>query len=379
MTSDETMVELPGPIFHANWRAFENKEALITTVEYPLYTDARITGEMSAGFGPYKFLNTVPSECRPGVLNPSIVLRADIYLENNLPRMTATDTAKYHGGLFQDEIAALVSLCLGVRVKAAGESRRFDPKGDPLGRPQATRFRSEPTMNLGDRHLKLPGSVGSHSLEGLHPIKLLPKLSPEDTIGIVRAARFYQDALWIAESEPALAWLMFVSALEVGASIWHKGYDTPVSKLQASKPELYKLLEKTGIEGLAEDVAAEIVHTLGVTKKFIEFSLNFLPEPPESRPAVSAQIDWSRSSMKTALGKIYGYRSDALHGGIPFPGPMSFGASMVGDCLAEKPMGLACATLHGVWLAKDTPMLIHMFEYITRGVLVNWLSSLKAS
>jgi len=291
--------------------------------------------------------------------------------------MNETDTSNYHGGWFQDEIAALVSLCLGIRVRAADESRRFDGGGDPLGRHQAFRFRSEPTMNLGERRLKLPNSVGDHYLKNISPIKLLPKLSREEAIVVIRAARLYQDALWVAESEPALSWLMFVSALEAGANMWHKGDDTPVSELKESKPDLYSILENTGIEGLTESVAKEIVHTLGATNKFIKFVMKFLPDPPEKRPREWAKISWSRTSMKAALGKIYEYRSNALHGGIPFPAPMCNGGMMIEGCMVEKPTGLACSTLGGVWLAEDTPMLLHMFEYIARGVLINWISSLR--
>ncbi|WP_445357660.1 hypothetical protein ACJJIC_18995 [Microbulbifer sp. ANSA002] len=377
MNEEVTEVDSSGPISCTNWKAFENREAHRATIEYPLYTDARIIGEISEGYGPYKFLNTVPGDDRPGLLKPSIILRVEFHLENNLAQMNETDTSNYHGGWFPDEIAALVSLCLGIRVKAADESRRFDQGGDPLGRPQTFRFRREPTMSLDDRQLKLPNSVGAHSLENLTPIKNLPNLSGREAIAVIRAARLYQDALWIGESEPALSWLMLVSALESGANMWHQGDDSPVSKLEASKPNLYSILENTGVEGLTEIVANEIVHTLGATSKFIKFILKYLPEPPEKRPLAWAQIPWSRTFMRSALGKIYEYRSNALHGGIPFPAPMCSGEIIIGNCMAEKPTGVACQTLGGVWLAEDTPMLLHMFEYIARGTLINWIKSLE--
>ncbi|MCG9711776.1 hypothetical protein L1D29_02950 [Shewanella insulae] len=377
MNEEVKEVDSSGPISCANWKAFEKGEPLRAIVEYPLYTDARVIGEISEGYGPYRFLNTVPGDDRPGLLKPSIILRVEFHLGNDLPQMNETDISNYHGGWFPDEIAALVSLCLGIRVKAADESRRFDQGGDPLGRPQAFRFRREPTMSLDDRRLKLPNAVGAHSLEDLTPIKYLPNLSGEEAIVVIRAARLYQDALWIGESEPALSWLMLVSALEAGANMWHQGDDSPVSKLEASKPNLYNLLESTGVEGLTENVANEIVHTLGATNKFIKFVLEYLPEPPEKRPLQWGQIPWSRTFMRSALGKIYGYRSNALHGGIPFPAPMCNDGMIVENCMAEKPTGLACSTLGGVWLAEDTPMLLHMFEYIARGTLINWIKSLE--
>lgn len=376
MDDNKKEVDISGPVSCINWKAFERHAELKTIVEYPIYTDARIIGEITEGYGPYKFLNTVPSDDKPGSLRPSIILRAEIYLNNDRPQMDATDTSNYHGGRFSDEIAALVSLFLGVRAKAADESRRFYKNCDPLGQPQAFRLRNEPTMSLSDSRLKIPSSVGTHSLEHLFPMKLLPSLSAEEAIAVIRAARLYQDALWIAESEPALSWLMFVSAIETAANVWHTGEDTPVSKLAASKPDLYRMLEDTGVDGLSESVANEIIHSLGATSKFTKFVLEFLPAPPEKRPVDWAQISWSRTQMKTALGKIYGYRSDALHGGIPFPAPMCIGGMIHGDCMAEKPTGLAVSTLGCVWRAEDTPMLLHIFEYITRGVLTKWIMNL---
>lgn len=379
MNDNKEEFDISGPVSCANWKAFERHAELKTIVEYPLYTDARILGDITEGYGPYKFLNTVPAEDRPGLLTPSIILRAEIYLDNDHPKMDETDTSIYHGGWFSDEIAALVSLFLGIRTKAADVSRRFDKDCDPLGRPQAFRFRNAPTMSPPCSRLKIPSSVGEHSLDSLYPMKLLPRLNRDKATAVIRAARLYQDALWIAESEPALSWLMFVSALETGANMWHNGEDSPASKLAASKPDLYKMLEDTGIDGLSERVANEISSSLGATSKFTKFVLKFLPAPPETRPVEWAQISWTKSQMRSALSTIYNYRSKALHGGIPFPAPMCLEGMVYGDCIAEKPTGLAFSSLGGVWLAEDTPMLLHVFEYITRRVLTKWILSLEAA
>lgn len=378
MNVETTEVDHSVPISSANWKAFENGESLKTTVEYPLYTDAKITGEIAEGYGPYKFLNTVPMEDHPGLLQPSIILRAEFYLlGDDLQQMNETNASNYHGGCFPDEIAALVSLCLGIRVKAADVTRCFDQDGDPLGRPKAFKSRSAPTMSLGDRQLKLPNSVGAHSLDNLTPIKILPELSGKKSITVIRAARLYQDAIWIGESEPALSWLMLVSALEAGANIWHQGDDSPISQLKEVKPDLYNLLENSGIDGLTENIANEIAHTFGATNKFIKFVMKYLPGPPENRPQEWAQISWHKNFMKKALNKIYWYRSVALHEGTPFPYPMCNGEPFAGNFMAEKPIALTSIALGGVWSSEDTPMLLHMFEYIARGTLINWINSLK--
>jgi hypothetical protein len=45
-----------------------------------------------------------------------------------------TDTSRYHGGDLADELAALISLTLGICPKAGGERRIFEPDRDVLGR-----------------------------------------------------------------------------------------------------------------------------------------------------------------------------------------------------------------------------------------------------
>lgn len=49
-----------------------------------------------------------------------------------------TDDESYHGGLLQDEIAALISLSLGIRLKAGDHSRDYPNPSD--GRRQIRRF-----------------------------------------------------------------------------------------------------------------------------------------------------------------------------------------------------------------------------------------------
>lgn len=75
------------------------------------------------------------------------------------------------------------------------------------------------------------------------------------------------------------------------------------------------------------------------------------------------------------MGKIYDYRSKALHDGTPFPAPMCeppFYNKEWSVTYAEKPHGGAVGAMGGTWLAKDIPLLLHTFEYITRGTLIKW-------
>ena len=48
------------------------------------------------------------------------------------------------------------------------------------------------------------------------------------------------------------------------------------------------------------------------------------------------------------------------------------------EAVAEKPIGLAMSYLGGTWLAEDTPMLLHTFEYLARKALLSWWDTLSS-
>ena len=288
--------------------------------------------------------------------------------------MDRTDAKRYHGGELSDEIAALVALCLGIRFKSGGYTRRFDPNGDPKGRPVAFNTHKNPVLLRPTSHPPvLPRALGEHRLQDAVILGQFNGLGPQDAMALVRASRLYQDAVWIAESQPELAWVMLVSAVEAAAGHWKATEESPQERLRASRPDLEKLLEAKGGRKLVSRVAEQIADYMGSTKKFIDFVLEFMPEPPSKRPPEHAQHPWDRKGMKKSLRTIYRWRSRALHGGTPFPWPMC--QAPIG--LGEKPNGLATHAYGAVWVAKDTPMLLHTFEYIFRGALVNrWKSML---
>jgi hypothetical protein len=65
----------------------------------------------------------------------------------------------------------------------------------------------------------------------------------------------YQEALWAAESEPSMAWLLLVSALETAANEWQRSNGSPVERLQESKPELYAYLSGLSDDSILKTVA----------------------------------------------------------------------------------------------------------------------------
>lgn len=368
-----------GPISYQNWKAKLEGYPSKCAVEFPLFTDAHITGQIETGLGPYQLFNTVPIS-PPNTLTPSIILRVEDHLpevDNSDLKMTKTDTDRYHGGWLNDEIAALLSLSLGIRLKAGGATRRFEPDGDPRGRPEYHTIYSNP-KSLPKSNIKpiMPFALGTHCLNDAVYLQKFPKVSPGEAVTIVKAARLYQDAMWVSEFEPALAWLLFVSSIETAANFWRKEKEPAIERLRASKPQLEELLRQNCSEHIVYQVADIMADFMGATKKFVDFILAFLPSPPPNRPAEFLQLSWDEQHLRKSLCKIYDWRSKALHGGIPIPLPMCEPPLLHDGKFAEKPIGLAAQAKGGTWVAKDIPMLLHTFEYIVRHSLLNWWKSM---
>lgn len=381
--NNNSQTELPSQLNWLNSLGVSDKDT-VAVVEYPFYSDAHITDEFTDGLGPYSFLNTIPLHNAPGVINSPIILRAAIHLTQPVPQSVPppdkfkTDESLYHGGDTVDELAALTSVALGVRIRAGDESRRFDPGQDTYGKPFDWRIKPKPIVHVQPNRLSLilPSVVGTHPMSQLGIMKSIPRIKSDRYVNLIRACRSYQDALWIAESEPNLAWLMFVSALETAANDVYTTDASPDERLRDAKPDLAELLEKHGGDELVHKVAESIAHTLGATKKFIDFTMQFMPDKPDQRPEHEfRQVKWSNSGLKNILNKVYEYRSRALHDGIPFPVPMlgvPFYASQDSPASEVPLTGLALHSRGGTWTPKDVPINLHCFHYITRGALLKW-------
>ena len=135
MPAEEAIVMVPedGAASYENWRAALAGAQAGDSWEYPLFSDAELTGEITEGFGPYMVLNALRHELDSQV--PVAFLRLQYHLDFPFREMTKTDDQRYHGGFVQDELAALLSLALGFRLVAGPPVRHFQAKGDPKGRP----------------------------------------------------------------------------------------------------------------------------------------------------------------------------------------------------------------------------------------------------
>lgn len=382
MRVKETILPEKGPLIYENWKKAKEGTPVKGIYEYPLFTDAGITGELLEDACPYKLLNPVRIDINQ-VDVPGIILRAEEYLDDNneFTKELKTDTKHYHGGNLCDEIAALISICLGIRLKAGGVTREFKPGGDPKGYPRIYEISRNPILIKPAMSLPvLPSLLEPQAIDKTIFNRFLD-LSPKDANVIVHTARLYQDAVWVAESEPEFSWLMLVSAIETAANYWRSSKESPTDRLTESKPDLVKLLIDYGGDELVSKVANYIADHLGATKKFIDFVLEFAPDPPRHRPPQAFQLSWDKKNLKNSLRIIYGWRSRALHGGTPFPAPMCQAPRFIekGGVLIEIPLGLATHSQGATWVKKDTPMLLHIFEYIVRQALLKWWKSMLPS
>jgi hypothetical protein len=139
---EPTELEQEGPFAHENWRRALAGAAAMDSYEYPLFSDAHVSGELLHGLGPYQVLNCI-SDPVAEPRKPVLMLRATNHVSAEPTPMVATDTSRYHGGTDSDEMAALLSLLVGVRLKAGSPSRWFKVGDDPRGRPWS--FRLGPT------------------------------------------------------------------------------------------------------------------------------------------------------------------------------------------------------------------------------------------
>jgi len=207
--------------------------------------------------------------------------------------------------------------------------------------------------------------------------------SAEQTNALIKAARQYQQAIWIADSDPSLAWLMLVSAIETAASEWSSD-SSPVEKLEIAFPKLVKLIAESKSPDLLAPVAEILKQLTGSTKRFVSFIKAFVPLPPAGRPQPYLQFSFAPDDLQKAVKLIYGHRSKSLHSGTAFPLPMCeppqhIWAADTLSSVQEKPQGLAMSSRNASWTAEQTPMLLNTFEHIARGALLNWWRSLDQS
>jgi hypothetical protein len=202
-------------------------------------------------------------------------------------------------------------------------------------------------------------------------LETYPALNGADAVALVRAARQYGDALWLADGDPRLAWIKLVGALEVAANHFDDGrQQTPVAQLRRHRRALYSKLRDH--PDALEAVAREFARMFNVERKVRKFVRQFDPGPPTTRPdGAGWHFDWS--GLDSAIGVIYNHRSRDLHDGIAFPWPLCEPPFVAEDGLpAERFPAEGMSARGGQWTKVQLPMYLHVFEHLVGGALRRW-------
>jgi len=107
-----------------NWRSFDDGQPESENFDDELQSDVPFLGGQVT-FGPYTLSTVIRGSDAVG---SAVIVHAGIHA-NLVPevvvngKLAKSDSSAYHGGTMTDEIAALISLELGVRVRLAGTIR----------------------------------------------------------------------------------------------------------------------------------------------------------------------------------------------------------------------------------------------------------------
>lgn len=343
--------------------------------EAALYTDTQIVGELEVG--PLKFINTIAHRHDQVELRPAIVLRLSGYWpEYNRTSIDTTSDDHYHGGDQFDEIAALASLILGIRLQAGPITRDFGLRRDPLGTPiNLSGIKAMPTLFPSHQGPMVPRLNAPVNLTSLSLMGALASLSPEAATAVVKAARNYQTALWFADSHPEMAWLFLVSSIETAAQYWAKQNfvgDGPF--LPDAVADI--LREHNCPESVDGQISKYLRETTRSTQKFVQFLITNLPDPPEDRPEPGVlRVEFKPAALEKDFRYIYRCRSRSLHTGVPFPKAMCMPRHR--HLIEERILALSMSAQGATWnFRKYKPIAFHLFEHIARGSLLRWFEVL---
>jgi len=357
-----------------NWRAYNDGLSSIEHFEDELYSDVTFTGD-PVQLGPYKLslVHRWPQQTPMGL---SLLLEGDIHINliSDLVvdrELAPTDKTNYYGGTLSDEIASLVSLELGVRLRYAGcrMTSGFNGNGPIL-------FAVAPFNRPGASAVEVVPFVMSREprLDHLHLTAKFANLDESDQRAVVRAAMSYSSAVWWANQDPGQAWLQLVTALEVaGKHKQAKKYDH-AAVIEAADPDLWTLLQQVD-DPVRTALVKKLAGPLRATQTFKHFVASHAPEPPQVRSTWD-QVDWD--DLETSAGTIYRHRSDWLHQGVPLPMPLIETRTHTDSqgTPAEVPMGNSSGSHGAIWEKEEYPMTLSMFEYIARGALLKWWGEL---
>lgn len=377
-----------GPFLFESWRARISRKELKNNYEFPIYSDVSSLSKVPPGqYGPCLFLDPGHQPNPEGDFHPVLNVRYWDYFESLGTEVSGTDTKSFHGGGPSDEVAALVSLMLGIRTKPGPITKTFSGQGGSGERP-IRRQEKHCFPRIDSECQVIPNAVagGPRAFEGIELFDEFFKFDATDANALMKSARSYQKALLVSEDDPTLSWLFLVTAIEGAAKCSINAGKDSLELYSEMEPEFSEKLRRLCPNAL-EMISDKYAELSRNTWKFIEFMMKYHPSAPDKRPKCWAQLDWTKDSLNRDFKTIYKHRSVTLHEGTPFPDPMCMKPPKTGSCCWETPIPYRntnpnikkppSTSLGGKWSDKDLPMFLNTFEYIARKSLLKWWGELK--
>jgi hypothetical protein len=265
----------------------------------------------------------------------------------------ATPDAYYHGGGLAEEIVSLASLFLRARLFVGPQVRDDD----------------EPRwIEGGHSGFVDPGLVRDRTdlgaLEDWFP--LVEGLRDEVRLRFMLAVRLYHQAIGMVESDPDLAYLTLVSAVEVLAE------DHPIGEVSLADLDegLDDAVGRVDQPEVREEIRERILNRQYFTRRrFRQFLLDHIDpsfwEDP-GRPDVG-RIE--EDQLPELLNRIYDQRSKTLHSGEPFP-PNIHSPPIQG---AELDPSLGMMVAGRRWEPEEYVPNPHFFERLVNHCLKEYL------
>lgn len=362
-----------------NWRVWRLGAPELENYDDELQSDAAFVGGPVI-FGPYQLSSVIRW---PRSFGTALIVTGGIHTDLTRDvvvdgKLAEPDSSAYHGGTMTHEVASLVSLELGVRLRVAGTRRlsgfhRAGESDDPMhfDVPRLADPSASSSREVLPQVVNRPADLGS-----LRLLDSFPSIAEPDQAELVRAARSYAASLWWANEDPNLAWLQLVTAVEAAATRRQSTKPDSMDLVKEYWPELAEMLGST--DAATKKIAARLAQQTRAGRKFQDFLVECAPFPPTPRP--TSTLDWEPAGLRACARIIYAHRSKALHEGKPFPMPMLEPPRVESSgAIAEVPEGLGASGLGGSWLAVNTPMYLATFEHIARGALLKWWEELATA
>lgn len=233
--ADENSVLRASLLSYRNRKMLNEGADVISTVEFIIYSDSTFTDQVLDEEA-YSFLNMLPLS--HGDVVPSIIIRANWSVDINKTIFSGTEpyTSHFHGGWYAAEIAALITLKLGVRAHSGTVTREYGYYAPEHGQPRAVQNPPPPFFRK-NKQLIVPFCKKNIGIAELKEINNIHLLSEKNFNYLIKTTRSFQDSLWICESSPNPAWLLMVSALETAAQQWDQSKRSNIEKVKELKSQ----------------------------------------------------------------------------------------------------------------------------------------------